>query len=209
MSATIVSATIMSATSVSAHGVPNPAPPTGQRGELSAMSCPVDGESSFIDDWGAGRPGGRRHKGVDMVSDRGTPIVAALAGSAEFKNSRAGGKSVWLRTADGNKFFYAHLDGWAGESRDVERGEVIGFVGSSGNARGAHLHFEIHPGGTPENPFPLTDQACSEPLETPALGIEWWLVAGESGAPRPSTGSPGSTTDLGPVFAGQNRSRNS
>ena len=169
----IMSATIMSATSVAAHETPSPAPFTVERGELSAMSCPVDGVSSFIDDWGAGRSGGRRHKGVDMVSDRGIPIVAALAGSADFKNSRAGGKSVWLTTAAGNKFFYAHLDDWAGESREVARGEVIGFVGSSGNARGPHLHFEIHPGGTPENPFPLTDRACSEPIETPARVIFW------------------------------------
>lgn len=169
----IVFAAIMSATSVAAHQAPSPAPLTVERGELSAMSCPVDGVSSFIDDWGAGRSGGRRHKGVDMVSDRGTPIVAALGGSAEFKHSRAGGKSVWLTTAAGNKFFYAHLDGWAGESREVERGEVIGFVGSSGNARGPHLHFEIHPGGTPENPFPLTDRACAEPIAMPASVIFW------------------------------------
>jgi murein DD-endopeptidase MepM/ murein hydrolase activator NlpD len=168
----VMLATIMSATSVAAHEAPSPVALEVERGELSAISCPVDGGSSFIDDWGAARSGGRRHQGVDMVSDRGTAIVAALAGSAEFKFSRAGGRSVWLTTAAGNKFFYAHLDGWAGESREVARGELIGFVGSSGNARGPHLHFEIHPGGTPGNPFPLTDRACSEPIETAADVIE-------------------------------------
>ena len=58
-----------------------------------------------------------------MLADRGTPIVATLAGFAEFKNTGAGGKSVWLTTADGDKFFYAHLDEWEGESRDVDLGE--------------------------------------------------------------------------------------
>ena len=171
---TMMAGTIMSATSVAAHGPASPAPSTVERGELSVMSCPVDAESSFFDDWGDGRSGGRRHQGVDMVADRGAPIVAAVAGSAEFKFSGAGGKSVWLTTDAGNKFFYAHLDDWAGESREVERGEVIGFVGSSGNAGGPHLHFEIHPGGTPENPFPRTDQACSEPTENPDPVVRWW-----------------------------------
>ena len=170
----MMAVTIVSATSVAAHETEIPAASTEDRGELSSMSCPIDGDSSFFDDWGDARSGGRRHQGVDMVSDRGTPIVAVVAGSAQLKFSNAGGRSVWLTSAAGNKFFYTHLDGWAGESREVEQGEVIGFVGSSGNAGGPHLHFEIHPGGTPENPFPLTDQACSQPTENPAPAVGWW-----------------------------------
>jgi murein DD-endopeptidase MepM/ murein hydrolase activator NlpD len=164
----IVAATALSAGPVAAHDASIAVPADVERVGLSAMSCPVDGETSFIDSWGAGRSGERRHQGIDMISDRGTPIVAALAGSAEFKRTNAGGKSVWLTSPAGDKFFYAHLDDWAGESRVVDQGEVIGFVGSTGNAGGPHLHFEVHPDGNPENPFPFTDQACSGPIEDAA-----------------------------------------
>ena len=131
-----------------------------------SIRCPVAGPSEFVDSWGASRSGGRRHKGVDMTSDRGTPVVAALTGFAEFKRSNAGGNAVWLTTPDGDKFYYAHLDAWEGASRDVSMGEVIGYVGSTGNARGPHLHFEVHPGGSPANPFPFADSACraAEPV---------------------------------------------
>jgi hypothetical protein len=76
----------------------------------------------------------------------GTPVVTrfnigcfigamVMLWVAEFKNTGAGGKSVWLTTADGDKFFNAHLDQWEGESRDVDLGEVIGYVGSTGSWR--------------------------------------------------------------------------
>ena len=96
-----------------------------------------------------------------MVAPRGTPVVAALAGFAEFKNTSAGGKSVWLTTTNGDKFFYAHLDAWEGVSRDVAQGDVIGYVGSTGNAGGPHLHFEVRPGGRAVNPYPPTAAACA------------------------------------------------
>lgn len=132
---------------------------------LVSLNCPVAGDSTFSDSWGDARSGGRRHEGVDMVAERGTPVVAALSGFAEFKNTSAGGKSVWLTTADGNKFFYAHLDQWEGASRDVVQGETIGFVGSTGNAGGPHLHFEVRPGGVAINPYPPTAAACARPAE--------------------------------------------
>ena len=96
-----------------------------------------------------------------MLAPRGTPVVAALAGFAEFKDTSAGGKSIWLTTPDGDKFFYAHLDGWEGVSRDVAQGETVGYVGSTGNARGPHLHFEVRPGGRAVNPYPPTSVACA------------------------------------------------
>jgi len=123
-------------------------------------ACPVDGSSTFEDSWGWARSGGRRHKGVDIIADRGTPIVAVRAGSAQFKTSGLGGRSIWLTTDDGDKFFYAHLDSWEGEGRDVQAGDVIGYVGSSGNAHGTHLHFETWPDDRAENPFPHTLGAC-------------------------------------------------
>jgi murein DD-endopeptidase MepM/ murein hydrolase activator NlpD len=132
---------------------------------LDSMVCPVAGDSTFSDSWGDARSGGRRHEGVDMAALRGTRVVATLAGFAEFKNTEAGGKSVWLTTPDGDKFFYAHLDEWEGESRDVVEGETIGYVGSTGNARGPHLHMEVRPGGVAINPYPPTAAACARPAE--------------------------------------------
>ncbi len=97
-----------------------------------------------------------------MIAPGATPVAAASAGFAEFKVSNSGGNAIWLATVDGDKFYYAHLDGWEGRSRDVSSDEIIGYVGSSGNARGNHLHFEAHPGGTPTNPFPAVSAACSD-----------------------------------------------
>lgn len=123
-------------------------------------ACPVDGPATFEDSWGWARSGGRSHQGVDLIAGRGTPIVAVRDGAAEFKNSSLGGRAVWLTSANGDKFYYAHLDDWNGESRDVQAGELIGWVGSTGNARGAHLHFETQPGGVVENPYWHTLDAC-------------------------------------------------
>lgn len=95
-----------------------------------------------------------------MEADRGTPVVAVRDGSAEFKRSNLGGNAIWLTAATGERFYYAHLDDWAGESREVHAGEVIGYVGQTGNARGDHLHFEARPGDAAVNAFPLVDAAC-------------------------------------------------
>lgn len=95
-----------------------------------------------------------------MAAERGTPVVAVGDGDAVFKQNRLGGNAVWLTAANGDKFYYAHLDAFAGESRTVQAGELIGFVGSTGNAQGPHLHFETLPGGRVENPYPHTLAAC-------------------------------------------------
>jgi murein DD-endopeptidase MepM/ murein hydrolase activator NlpD len=131
-----------------------------QMRDVLSIGCTVAGPSEFVDRLGAPRSGGPRHQGVDMTADRGMPVVAALSGFAEFKRSNAGGSAVWLTTFDGDKFYYAHLDAWEGSSRDVSIGEVIGYVGSTGYASGPHLHFEVHPGESPVNPFPFADSAC-------------------------------------------------
>ncbi len=123
--------------------------------------CPLAGPSTFIDSWGDARSSGRRHEGVDMEAERGTPVLAVRDGSAEFKRSNLGGNAIWLTAGTGERFYYAHLDDWEGESRSVRAGEVIGYVGQTGNARGDHLHFEARPGGAAVNAFPLVDAACN------------------------------------------------
>jgi murein DD-endopeptidase MepM/ murein hydrolase activator NlpD len=139
---------------------PAPAsPPPSNAG--SGIVCPVAGPRAFGDTWGAARSGGRSHEGVDMMSPAGTPLVAVESGSVQFKTTRLGGNSVWLNGASGTRYFYAHLSAWEGSSRGVSRGEVIGYVGATGNTTANHLHFEVHPGGgRAVNPYPYVRAVC-------------------------------------------------
>ena len=126
---------------------PTPAPAAPAVVISGSFACPVNGPTAFADTWGAPRSGGRAHKGVDMMSPLGTPLVAVVGGEARFKTNALGGNTVGLTGNDGNYYYYAHLSSWEGSSRSVQIGEVIGYVGSTGNTTANHLHFEIHPGG--------------------------------------------------------------
>lgn len=127
--------------------------------------CPLAGPSTFENSWGWARSGGRSHEGVDMIAARGTPILAVRDGFAQFKTNSLGGRAIWLTAPNGDRFYYAHLDAWEGDSRDVRAGDLIGYVGSTGNAGGPHLHFETLPGGVVENPYGHTLGACVPTLE--------------------------------------------
>jgi len=95
------------------------------------------------------------------MSPGGTPVVAVVAGSVVMKTNTLGGNAIWLTGVDGRKYYYAHLSAWEGGSRSVAAGEVIGYVGATGNASTNHLHFEIHPGGgAAVNPYPKVRQHC-------------------------------------------------
>jgi murein DD-endopeptidase MepM/ murein hydrolase activator NlpD len=139
---------------------PTPAsPPPSNAG--SGMVCPIAGPRAFADTWGAARSGGRSHEGVDMMSPGGTPLVAVESGSANFSTNRLGGNAIWLTGASGTKYYYAHLSAWEGSSRSVSQGEVIGYVGKTGNTTANHLHFEVHPGGgRAVNPYPYVRRVC-------------------------------------------------
>lgn len=127
----------------------------------SGWTCPVAGPTAFGDTWGAPRPGGRTHQGVDMMSPAGTPLVAVVSGSATMRTNTLGGNVISLAGSDGNGYYYAHLSAWEGGSRSVSAGEVIGYVGATGNTTANHLHFEIHPGGgAAVNPYPTVRQYC-------------------------------------------------
>ena len=115
---------------------------------------PVAGQSSFGDTYGAFRsdvPGGWHH-GDDIFAALGTPVVAVATGTLNRVGwERIGGWRLWVRDKSGDEFYYAHLSGYAPlaiRSRQVKAGEIIGFVGNSGDAYPAtppHLHFEVHP----------------------------------------------------------------
>ena len=125
--------------------------------------CPVQGPRAFTNDWGQPRSGGRRHQGTDILSPRGTPVVASVAGTVRGHNSRLGGISYYLMGDDGNEYFGTHLQSLSGASGRVSQGTVVGYVGNTGNASGGptHLHFEIHPGGgAPVNPYPTLAAHC-------------------------------------------------
>jgi murein DD-endopeptidase MepM/ murein hydrolase activator NlpD len=125
--------------------------------------CPVRGAVSFVDSWGAPRSGGRSHQGVDMMAAAGTPNVAVVSGTITEKYGSLQGNGVTLYGDDGNSYYYFHLSRYEGGPRRVAQGEVIGYTGDTGNAKGGptHTHFEYHPGGgAAVDPYPLVRAAC-------------------------------------------------
>ena len=126
----------------------------------SGMICPVDGPTAYSDTWGAPRPGGRRHEGVDMISPKGTPLVAVASGDARFWTNGQGALGVSLTADDGTRYYYGHLSAYEGSGGHVNTGQVIGYVGATGATTVNHLHFEVHPGGgAPVNPYPYVRNA--------------------------------------------------
>ncbi|MEW6189765.1 MAG: peptidoglycan DD-metalloendopeptidase family protein [Actinomycetota bacterium] len=118
---------------------------------------PVAGPHAYCDSWGAPRRG-HRHQGCDIFALRGIPCVACVSGTVKATYSSGGGKTIYLYGDDGNTYCYMHLSGYAVTGGHVEAGQTIGYVGNTGNARGAspHLHFEFHPGGgRAVNPYPV------------------------------------------------------
>lgn len=136
---------------------------------------PVAGKAHYSDDWLAHRstPAFHLHEGTDVFAAKGTPVIAAADGIVErmVRNSAVGGTSLRLTTADGTFYYYAHLDRFApklAEGERVQKGDVLGFVGTTGNASATapHLHFEIHPGGGEAvSPVPYLDRWLGEALQ--------------------------------------------
>jgi len=106
------------------------------------------GSRDLVDTWGAARSEGRSHKGIDIMAAQGTPVLAAVDGRiVKFHDSERGGVTIYQ--FDRNErfvYYYAHLQARAddlAEGDEVRQGDVIGFVGATGNATTPHLHFEV------------------------------------------------------------------
>jgi murein DD-endopeptidase MepM/ murein hydrolase activator NlpD len=127
---------------------------------IGSFVFPVAGPHSYIDSFGAPRVG-HRHQGTDIMAPHGTPVVACVSGTVRTSSGGSGGIMLWIHGNDGNTYFYAHLSGYASgihSGARVSAGQVVGYVGNTGNARGGapHLHFEVHPGGgRAVNPYPI------------------------------------------------------
>jgi murein DD-endopeptidase MepM/ murein hydrolase activator NlpD len=112
---------------------------------------PVYGPSSYIDTFGAARSDVSYHHGTDIFGQLGQPLVAVADGTVFSVGwNKVGGNRLWLLDEQGNQFYYAHLSAFstaAVNGARVKAGEVIGFMGKTGDAEGTpyHLHFEVHP----------------------------------------------------------------
>jgi murein DD-endopeptidase MepM/ murein hydrolase activator NlpD len=124
---------------------------------------PVAGRHDFADTFGAGRPDlpSGVHVGNDIFAAFGTPIVAVADGRLyRVGTLKISGNRLWLRDKKGYRYFYCHLSDFAAAAyngADVHAGEVIGFVGNTGDAEPTppHLHFEVHmPNGAVVDPYP-------------------------------------------------------
>lgn len=153
--------------------------------DIYTMVFPVEGESDYEDTWGACRGSrcSRSHEGTDIMAAKMTPVVAVASGTVGWIHNRRGGKccALAINHDDGWRSWYIHLNndtpgtddgrGWGfakgiKSGARVEAGQLIGYVGDSGNAEDtpAHLHFELErPDGTEINPY---EHLCDAQLAT-------------------------------------------
>lgn len=142
-------------------------PPAPSPIVTDGKTCPINAATSFSDTWGAPRSGGRSHKGVDISAVRSAPVVAIEAGRiTRTSTSSLGGNSIYFTGDSGNRYYYAHLEGFASGVQGgtvVAVGDLIGYNGTSGNSPSwlPHVHFQFaQPGGDWINPYPLVKALC-------------------------------------------------
>ena len=119
------------------------------------LPVPIKGinRNELRDTWGAARSQGRNHEGIDIMAERGTKVYSATEGLvADLRNNNLGGKIIWILGPSGSWHYYAHLDGHKrglNVGDYVHKGDLIGYVGNTGNARATapHLHYGIYLNG--------------------------------------------------------------
>ena len=155
------------------EGTVSPRPGLVHSGDLPIPVAHVQ-PSALVDTFTQSRSEGRRHDAIDIMAPRGTAVLAAAPGTVEkLFFSERGGNTIYVRSPDQRwSYYYAHLDSYRpglAEGQRVRSGDVLGRVGSTGNAdpAGPHLHFAINrmqPGeswyeGAAINPYPLLVKA--------------------------------------------------
>lgn len=168
-----VSAPEIENTGIVQSASPAPAPVAAPPSEFPRpLIIPVSGVPTGMlsDNYDDPRSGGREHRAIDIMAERGTPVLAADDGTiVKLFDSDRGGLTVYqFDPTETYSYYYAHLDAYADaleEGQSVKRGDLIGYVGTSGNAPDSapHLHFQISELdedkswwlGEPMNPFPI------------------------------------------------------
>lgn len=156
------------------------APPTSAAGDLAIRFPQLDEQTVFVDSWGVARPEGRSHQGTDLMGTKLAPVVAVLDGVIEtMLSTPRAGYYIVIDHGDGVSSWYMHFNNDTPGTDDrkggpenafaeglavgdtVEAGQIIGYVGDSGNAEwgGPHTHFELHIGGRAVNPYPYLRDA--------------------------------------------------
>ena len=184
-------------------GIPSPIRPAPDlRPKLTAgrYVFPVYGPASFADTFGAfrGDVSGNWHHGGDIFAPLGAPVLAVADGTVFSVGwNDVGGNRLWLRDRGGNEFYYAHLSAFtplAVNGAQVQAGDVLGFIGNTGDAQGTpyHLHFEVHPfgrlglgydGAVNPTSYLLAWERLQDVRFDAAAG--WAPAAGRSSAPPP------------------------
>jgi murein DD-endopeptidase MepM/ murein hydrolase activator NlpD len=143
-----------------------------------SIGFPVSGNKASIESyWGDSRDGGKRpHEGIDIFAPKLTSAVAAADGVITgVKEGGIGGKSVWIRVNDKNNFlYYAHLNKQlVQEGQSVKKGDVVGLVGNTGNAKNtpSHLHFGVYTLTGPVNPLPFVNRTIKKAPAEPAKNL--------------------------------------
>ena len=185
---------------------PAPAPATGACGPLR-LAAPVKGTvtSGFGPRWG------RNHEGLDIAAPSGTPIRAAECGVVSFAGVQSGyGNMVCVKHSSRFETCYAHMTNYAvSQGQRVNQGDVIGYVGCTGNCTGPHLHFETRVDGTARDPRPYlggssvpgapTVKAAAKPKLM--ASIRKSVVRARVTAKTTTYAQPQATTGVAPVTA--------
>ena len=184
-----------------------PAASIGAAPAVRAITFPVQGPVRYGDDYGDCRGSGcsRPHEGIDVFGTKMQPLVAAASGTVTYlrlDGGRSAGNSLAITDGEGWAYWYLHInndtpgtdDGaaplnavlapgvWIG--KPVAAGQVIAYMGDSGNAEGtsAHLHFEIdRPGGVNINPYASLRGAAAPAASSPAPSATPVLRRGMTG----------------------------
>lgn len=149
-----------------------------------ALGFPVEGRSNVGSVWGDARDGGkRRHEGIDIMAKKGSPVLAVADGVIDYvEYDELGGKVISLKPTGKNySVYYAHLDEQlVADGQKVKKGQKIGTVGNTGNARNTvpHLHFGIYlKNGAAIDPLPFVQKQNNPVIEQDYPLNKWYQVS--------------------------------